>query len=374
MPIPFTNMMPLNNDRRDIGFGLEPAFNVHDSLVLLARASDISGLGDWVYRTVDAMSAEERERHLLVIIGLFYAARPEASYPSYPLYLEHLASLSPLQMRDKIMNAYISLARMSDHAEPSLIPTDFDEILADVDSFLAFLKMGFSEDNIFPEVERRAYTYLIDPPALHELVVSHLRHMWHRYAAVEWERVRPMLQKSVKAYEQVDYRGMDRGDIVRFVLGRDDNDDCDWLLSKLQMSDTVTFVPSAHTGPYVHKYYVDGHLWVLFGARQPEGAMDVPELSRAEILVRLSALSDDMRLSILKLVADEGELKSQDIMQALDLSQSAASRQLKQLSAAGFLQERRCNGAKCYRFNPERLRTTVEGLTAYLSDEVLLAL
>jgi DNA-binding transcriptional ArsR family regulator len=93
----------------------------------------------------------------------------------------------------------------------------------------------------------------------------------------------------------------------------------------------------------------------------------VPELSRAELLVRLGALADDTRLSILKLVADQGESRSQDIMQALDLSQSGASRHLQQLAAAGFLHERRCNGAKCYALNGDRIDATLQALGSFLT-------
>jgi DNA-binding transcriptional ArsR family regulator len=106
---------------------------------------------------------------------------------------------------------------------------------------------------------------------------------------------------------------------------------------------------------------------IVFGARLPEGAdLHAPDLSRAEILVRLSALADDNRLSILKLVADEGELRSQDIINRLDLSQSAASRHLTQLSATGYLIERRCNGAKCYNINTDRLENTLRAVSTFL--------
>jgi ArsR family transcriptional regulator len=106
---------------------------------------------------------------------------------------------------------------------------------------------------------------------------------------------------------------------------------------------------------------------LVFGARLPEGALiDAPDLSRAEMLVRLNALADDTRLRILKLVADQGEQRSQDIMNRLELSQSASSRHLKQLSATGYLNERRCEGAKCYSLNPERLEDTLCAIRNFL--------
>ena len=50
----------------------------------------------------------------------------------------------------------------------------------------------------------------------------------------------------------------------------------------------------------------------------------------------------------------------------LDLSQSAASRHLKQLSATGYLIERRREGAKCYSLNPDRIEATLQALANFL--------
>ena len=99
-----------------------------------------------------------------------------------------------------------------------------------------------------------------------------------------------------------------------------------------------------------------------------EGAtVDAPDLSRNEIVVRLNALADDTRLRILRYIADNGEQRSQDIINELNLSQSAASRHLKQLSATGYLTEHRCEGAKCYSLGEERLRDTFQAVLAFLA-------
>jgi DNA-binding transcriptional ArsR family regulator len=55
-------------------------------------------------------------------------------------------------------------------------------------------------------------------------------------------------------------------------------------------------------------------------------------------------------------------------MEQLNLSQSAASRHLKQLSATGYLSERRCAGAKCYRLNPERIEATLRATAAFFVE------
>jgi DNA-binding transcriptional ArsR family regulator len=359
MPLPSTDLL-YPGDERAVYVALAPAHNVQHSLVLLSQTDKYSGLDEWVYRTAAAMTAEERATNDLVMIGLYFATLPDAGYPSFPAFVEQLASESPLRLRDRVLDAYAANVDGEGERTPS------DEILADVNAFLAYLRRGFDDDHFIPEIERRAYTYLIDPPAMQQLIVGHLRAMWYKYLAVEWERARPVLQKAVRAFEAVDLSAMERQAVVEYVVGRPIKKDhwCDVF----EEAERLIFVPSAHVGPYTKVISSDGRTWILFGARQPEDAGEaVPELSRAELLVRLGALADDTRLSILKLVADQGESRSQDIMQALDLSQSGASRHLQQLAAAGFLHERRCNGAKCYALNGDRIDATLQALGSFLT-------
>ena len=338
---------------------LEPAQNAQHSLALLARTDELSGLDEWVYRTYAAMTPEERDRNLLVMNGLYYATQPRAPYPSFPAYLEHLASAPPLHLRDKVLSAYVRWT-------PEAGRLSFDEILTDLNTFMSFLRRGFG-DHMIPEVERHAYTYLIDPPALQELVVGHMRSMWYKYLAVEWERVRPMLQKAVRAFDGVDLSGMERAAAAEYIVGRPLRKDDKWC-DELDDAERLVFVPSAHVGPYTAKFRGSDRTWILFGARQPQDADEsAPELTRAELLVRLNALADDTRLNILKLVVDQAEARSADIIQLLDLSQSAASRHLQQLTAAGFLHERRCNGAKCYHLNGNRVDDTLAALASFLA-------
>jgi ArsR family transcriptional regulator len=104
----------------------------------------------------------------------------------------------------------------------------------------------------------------------------------------------------------------------------------------------------------------------VFGARLPEGVtFSAPDLSRTELLVRLNALADNNRLRILKRISERGEQSSQEIIAHLQLSQPTVSRHLRQLTATGYLLERRCNG-KCYRLNPKRIQATLNALSTFL--------
>jgi DNA-binding transcriptional ArsR family regulator len=129
----------------------------------------------------------------------------------------------------------------------------------------------------------------------------------------------------------------------------------------------VIFVPNPHIGPYLRNVHAGDALWLIYGARLPSGAsIDAPDLSRAEILVRLSALADEGRLRILRLIAERGEMRSPEVMQVLEMSQPTASRHLTQLTANGYLIERRCDGAKCYDLNLDRIEETIQAIKSYL--------
>jgi DNA-binding transcriptional ArsR family regulator len=353
-----------------ISVALEPAFNAFYSLVLLIKSERLSGLDDWVTRTAAALTPEQRHKNRLVLNGLYYAVVPDRSWPSFPAYVSHLAAQDPIFLRDRLFSAYAQISKKGEGHCPTTdldsegVSIDTAPLLASVETFLEFLRERFSAEALDPEIESEAHRYLNDPPAMHSLIVSHLQDMWEHVLTPEWNRVQPLLQASVDAFQQIDFSDLSKVKAAQLVLGRDLEEH--WM-PMFEWAERLVFVPAAHLGPYVGHFESTNTLWMLFGARIPEGVqVEVPDLSRAEILVRVNALADDTRLRILKLIAEEGEQRSQDIMERLDLSQSATSRHLKQLSATGYLSERRCNGAKCYALNPERLENTLRAISNFL--------
>ncbi len=345
---------------------LEPATNALYSLSLLDRASYLSGLGDWVTDTLQSMTPEEVERNRIVTNGLYLAVMPRRSWQSFSAYLKELASAPPERLQDKLLDAYLEKVRLA--AGPGAAQDELPDkqyLLSSVDRYIAFLSSHFSAPDLDEEVEEKAYSYVIDPPRMQNLIVTHLREMWDRYLAVEWRRVEPMLQDVVKAFRQIDFSGKSLLEIGRIVTGQ--NLDTQKWERYIRNATRFVFIPNPHIGPYLGKVHSGDTLQILFGARLPDGVeMDAPDLSRNELLVRLGALYDDSRLRILQLVARQGELRSQDIMQALNLSQSATSRHLTQLTATGYLDERRCDGAKCYSLDAERLEDTLRALRKFV--------
>ena len=381
MPFPSENLL-IQPAISSLRVELEPAHNAFQSLVLLAKAEEQPGSSDWVIQTYSQMAPEERQTNLLVMIGFYFSITPAQSWSSFPAYIAYLESLSGENLRDRMLNKYASLASCQETEEEFCLGTgdeftkraaeqiEFTSILASADSYLAFLRRHFDEAYIDEDLEKKAYTYIIDPPQMKSLIVNHLRSMWQKYLAVEWERNRPVLLDSVNAFRQVDLTGMERLEAARFITGHELDED-KWA-RMLENDKQIIFVPSMHIGPYLWHWDADDRHYFLFGARLPAGVQyEAPDLSRTEIIVRLNALADDSRLRILRFTAENGEQCAQDLIQMLDLSQSAVSRHLQQLTATGYLSERRCEGGKCYKLNPERISDTLQAVEAFLQVDPL---
>lgn len=367
MPVPQQNLIVTTTPT--VSLALEPAHNAFYSLVTLSKADHLSGLGQWVTDTRQRMSQEELDQNRLLLTGFYFALQPLKSWPTFPAYIDYLADLPPQALVDRLLDMYARLASNDPNAclDMATPPPAIDRqaILASLENYLEFLYSIFAAEGVEEALETQAYALISDPPHLQQAIVSHLRHMWSTYLQAEWQRVRPMLQNAVDAFNEVDFSSMTRLEATSFITGKPLEEDV-WEPT-LQQASRLVFIPSAHIGPYLGRFSYDGTVRILFGARLPAGShMLAPELSRAEIVVRLSALADDTRLSILKLVAENGELRSQEVMERLDLSQSAASRHLKQLTATGYLTARRCAGANCYQLRPERLEDTFQAINAFL--------
>jgi DNA-binding transcriptional ArsR family regulator len=346
---------------------VEPAINAFGSMLLISKGEDEPGIHEWVTRTRAQMSVEERFRHKLVTIGFYYSILPRSNGITFETYLENLEATQPSEFRDRLLNAYEGICITDRSQENKGEPVNWEEVLSSAENYVTFLQYRFGEELTDVEMETRAYQYVIDPAALKQLVTGHTRWFWKNYLQAEWMRVRPMLEESARAFNQIDMSGMTRTDLCRFVTGKD-TQESKWS-NELEKAREVIFVPNAHIGPYIHITKVRDDFYIYFGAHLPEGSdAYVPELDRAEIVGKLSALADETRLQILQMIAENGEMRANEIMDATNLSQPSISRYLGQLTASGYLQERRVSGAKAYTLNRDRIEKTLKAVSAFLLD------
>jgi ArsR family transcriptional regulator len=351
---------------------LEPALNAFGSMLLVAKAEDEPGFHEWITKTRSQMSSEERFRHKLVMIGFHYAILPQMPGITFEAYLEDLEATPPSKFRERLLKAYAETCYIEEALKDMNRSVDWEEVLSSAGNYVDFLKSRFGDDGVDEDVETRAHEYVIDPAALKQLVTGHIRWFWRNYLQAEWNRVRPMLEEAARAFNQVDYSDMTRMQIIEYVTGKDVSSEAKWESKwgkDVLKTDELIFVPNAHIGPYMRADKMQDTMYIYFGAHLPEGSdIRVPELDRTEIVSRISALADDTRLQILQMIAEQGEMRSQEIMEAINLSQPSVSRYLSQLTAAGYLQERRANGAKAYILNRDRIEKTLKAVHAFLLD------
>jgi DNA-binding transcriptional ArsR family regulator len=349
-----------------LAFSLEPAYNACASLSLLDMADDFSGLPDWVVETAKGLTPEERRMNQIVLqdTAVYLAG---ADWSSFPEWVDDLEQRDATEMRDQALQAWLKGARAA-LSEPLPEPS---ALLGDRAAYLALVEELSRRDGNACDLAlwKQVHRLLNDPPARQELIVTHLRAMWEELLAPEWERNLPMLEASIAAFQSLDLAGLTAVDALKRVILRDipPATSIGWL----EEAQHIIFIPSAHSGPYLLRlgHYGRGVERLVFGARLPEGVpASSPALSRSELLMRLNALANDTRLRVLALLAERGELGTPDIMAQLDLSQSAASRHLEHLAAAGYVTVRRPESTKQYRVNPDRVDTTFRALKAFVSS------
>lgn len=344
-----------------ISVELGPARNVLAGMVVLTKDEDLPGLSNWLVEQRHRMTKKQQFQHTLVVIGFYHVIAPEDSVISFPEHIQRLAQTDPQVLLERMFNAYIHIG--AEHGRNTDV--DWKSVLSSAENYIAFLRERFGPEAVMDDIEAKAYEYIMDPPAMKKLIVSHLQKMWDDVFKAEWTRVEPMLRESVKAFQGTDFSKMDRFEAIRFVTGQD-LDEEKWKPA-LERANRIIFIPNAHIGPYVSRLPDEKDLIILFGARQPENAtVRVPELERADMVTRLAALADDTRLQILQMIRDRGEMRAQEVMEATQLSQPSVSRYLGQLTATGFLQERRVNGAKAYILNRERIAKTLKAISVTL--------
>ena len=340
----------------------EPAILLN-SLRLLNNAKYLSGLGDWVRDVVMDLSDERLRTNEVVAESLAFL---QCELPRVETFLNFIDLVSDISDEAVKLSVLGWIREYDDYPGDETILTSEDHFVDTVYNMVSekYAKKGHTfEDTIW----RQRYYYATNPAAYRDLAVEHLTYMWDEYLKPEWKRIKPVLQEAVDAHQSQDYSGMTGFEAIEAITGRNMRSS-DMVAHSIEKVNVLTFMPSPHVGPYIGFGPMDDHEQVFFfGARLPKNAvMKSTALSRSELLVRLNALADETRLKILELLTEHNELCAQDFITTLDLSQSSASRHLRQLTASGYLSERRRDVAKCYALNPERIDDTIQALKDFL--------
>jgi predicted transcriptional regulator len=350
---------------------LEPVYNVLNSIALLNEVGKLPGLNSKIVQMAAALSPEQLQTNRLLFEGLRDALAPEQDGEEFSAYLKYLSEQNPDTVRDRALErlrARFVRHASSEQAEHGLIAPDVARLLSDAQAYLACVKYAQGDTAFDAALHAEVHRLLNDAPALHTMLVSHLETLWNMAFEAEWKRV----QRSLRWQAEMFAYNLDEQAAVNVAFstltGRELPSD---ITRRLAGAQEIILVPSWHTGRNVVLWENERSIRLFFS--EPPNydvAQRATPVGRSELRARLSALADEARLHILELLTQQDELPAQEIIAQLGLSQSNVSRHLKQLVSAGFLYERRGEGAnKTYRLSSFYFDRTARALQQIVSGE-----
>jgi hypothetical protein len=351
-----------------IRISLEPVYNTLNSFSLLTAHEQLPGLNSWIVRTATALSPELRHTNRLLFEGLRDALKPLPSIPDFVSYLQNLRQQDPLEIRNIVLDELrLRFSRRMSSEETMLAP-DRDRLLHDMQAYLTCVEYTQVDMPFDPVLQREVHMLLQDASALHTLLVSHLETMWEMFAT-EWKRVQSSLRWQVEMFTRSLDEEAPLDETFYTLTGSKLPSD---IVRRVDKMEEVLLVPSWHNGRHVILWENDMSVRLFFSEppNYDVALLRAVPVGRPELQARLTALADEARLRILELLAHQDEMPAQDIIAALELSQSTVSRHLKQLVSLGYLYERRGEGAnKTYRLSPFYIDRTTRALEQLVSGE-----
>ena len=323
----------------------EPARAALVSLALLTGAAVQTNI--WLAQTSAQLSPEQRRRNTLIFgcLGdVLVAAFDEApgSMADFEAYLDALAELRPAIIRQRL---------------PGLDNKAVQHVLT-------------QNANLRSELE----PLLKSPSAARDYCVAHLSELWTQFLKPEWQRhtaqlrgLTHALKQPVATLNEAAGSASERSaiELTRRMLQRDLPE---WALAQLASVSHVVLVLSPHADLYINRFGQSDTAYVF--APFDNAMMRSTPVHVAEVLGTINALADEARLKVLELLAANGEMRGQELLAALDVSQPNVSRHLKQLVSAGLVEERRAGDAnKLYTLQAEGLRKLFHKLSQLLSED-----
>lgn len=211
----------------------------------------------------------------------------------------------------------------------------------------------------------------LPPDALAALVTHDLKprlialftEFWIDHYAARWEEDRPRMEASVRFHNRQQY-SPNFDSLFVAATGRNMPDS---IRDALPGVARAVFVPSCHIGPYFLFTIALPMIAISFNAL----TVDPTSQSRPEVVglfPPLKALADETRLQMLGVLSDGRERYAQEIITALNISQSAASRHLTLLEKSGLVAVRKEGAAKFYSLDPKQSQRLIDSLKRLLTS------
>lgn len=198
---------------------------------------------------------------------------------------------------------------------------------------------------------------------LKQRLIALFTEFWIDHYTARWEEDAPRMEASVRFHNRQQY-SPNFDSLFVAATGRNMPDS---IRDALPGVARAVFVPSCHIGPYILFTIALPMIAISFNAL----TVDPTAQSRPEVVglfPPLKALADETRLQILGVLADGRERYAQEIMAALGISQSAASRHLTLLEKSGLIAVRKEGTAKFYSLNAKQSQRLIDSLKRLLTS------
>ena len=362
-------------DRPDLEVSFADSFAhvMTATLSIVATAPTYEGFDQWAYVTYAGLPDDLRKdiQALFDPVGVPLIFRQltaeEPDIRDFTSFIGWLSVLDDGAIRETIALVFRGLARKAaakGEKKQIIVPSVDDE-----KGVCDFLKTTGCE---WTELSRKDKPYfdqlvrlLTNPEQLKSRLVFTVTRFWEKVYQKEYDETRGLISRSIAYHRQARYPEI-LSEIYLAVTGKALSSTAERAYAASGL-ETLVFVPSCHTGPYVRFVPLDDEgkaLLLVFNARSQSSGEGHPLATIQAIFPPLKALADETRLEILGILAD-GELYAQQIVDRLEISQPAVSRHLRLMVAGGILTERKETGMKFYGIRTETLTELAKRIAAF---------
>ncbi|MFW6075506.1 MAG: ArsR/SmtB family transcription factor, partial [Chloroflexota bacterium] len=318
------------------------------------------GFDPWLIEARKALSPEV-QHDLDVLLGfsgrlLYYieellfsfdALEPGRLDADYQDYNEHLSDLPPAAYQRMAANAVRRV-----YLDRGVYETPPES--NDIDEWRMFLRPSVSSGDLNEIAE-----LITHPEELKHRTLRMIDGFWRECYEAEYQKHLPLMRRAVRQAQTLAHPVVQ----VAFseLTGHRLPDEVAIHLADVER---VTFCPSVHLGSFVQYIFYQPEL-ILYFNPQTVGASDghprrkiresTTALSADEALTGFKAIADPTRMRIITMLR-EREHYAQEIVGKLGISQSAVSRHLSTLEAAGLITVRPAHGMKYYAVEESYLR------------------
>ncbi|MEM8860079.1 MAG: metalloregulator ArsR/SmtB family transcription factor [Chloroflexota bacterium] len=298
-------LLSKNPDPIEVRVTLSPVHSVVTALSLLSADESTVANEPWIKQTADKMSKTEREINRAIFNKLSEELIPNEEYDWFADYLSEIGRAIDPQIGQQMQ---LSMSKLA--------------------------------------IQHQEYAEM-------QQAFNHFKQMWRNYFMPEWDRKIQQMRSMANNLNTRDWPTQSAEAAVRAFLRRPVPE---FIGRELKGVREITFCMSPWLELQAAKFQSKDILWIFVPADARKLPMRYEPIQRSEVMRITNALSDEVRLQILEMLSAFGRMRSQEIMDQLDVSQPTVSRQLKQLKNAGFIIEARDGDAtKIFKLNRKRL-------------------